>query len=235
MENMRVDQQAIEEDRQIWASRSPATRADMAAELPEWASSMMLDDEEQESYERDQATATAKAFQALPGRDWLELQGEGATTTGSGGAATRRELAPAAAPLPLAEQVLEVRVGGRALGADRRKLAGAEIPSLRSPPKTRGQRPRGRRGGRGGPPPGGTLPAGGPCRWGGPRAAALPPEGSQRLRRKSTARRLLDRPPSSAPAVGASYSAARPSLSFEEAGRLVRRVVLTRNPAERHP
>ena len=61
MENMRVDQRAIEEDRQIWANRSPATRADMAAELPEWASSMMLDDEEQESYERDQATATAKA------------------------------------------------------------------------------------------------------------------------------------------------------------------------------
>lgn len=70
----RIDQGAIEAERYIW-EKEPATRQEMAAELPAWAAEMMLDDDELDSYEEEMASASAAAFVAVEGRDWEELQG----------------------------------------------------------------------------------------------------------------------------------------------------------------
>lgn len=69
-----IDQGALNAERYIW-DRDPATREEMAAELPSWAAEMMLDKGERDDYEDEMASASAAAFVAVEGRDWEELQG----------------------------------------------------------------------------------------------------------------------------------------------------------------
>ena len=89
----RIDQGALNAERYIW-DKDPATREEMAAELPSWAAEMMLDEGERDEYEEEMASARDAAYVAVEGRDWEELQGTGGEevedasnnwrTTGSG-------------------------------------------------------------------------------------------------------------------------------------------------------
>ena len=71
--SMRIDQRSLEqEEHDVW-DKPPATREEMAAELPAWAASIMLDGDVRDEYENDRANAQAAAFRSVSGRNWEDM------------------------------------------------------------------------------------------------------------------------------------------------------------------
>eukprot|EP00326_Haptolina_ericina_P019915 CAMPEP_0181200294 /NCGR_PEP_ID=MMETSP1096-20121128/17680_1 /TAXON_ID=156174 ORGANISM="Chrysochromulina ericina, Strain CCMP281" /NCGR_SAMPLE_ID=MMETSP1096 /ASSEMBLY_ACC=CAM_ASM_000453 /LENGTH=221 /DNA_ID=CAMNT_0023290627 /DNA_START=42 /DNA_END=707 /DNA_ORIENTATION=+ len=67
-----MDQEAINRDVAAY-QLPPATPEQLARHLPDWAASFMLDDEAQDSYERERSTEAAAAYRAVAGRSWEAL------------------------------------------------------------------------------------------------------------------------------------------------------------------